>query len=183
MENNSATATQRRNPACSCTLLMFAILILATCLVVAWLKGVPNDVLRWVKSFEFPAIEARYTPITDQFVTITSDTRLDQSRSIGNTGFMTNNDFTGVVAGDITQVFGTNREVERVLNDYVRFFSALPGWRVDQESETIAYATDHTAKVIIRVRDNNDVPFGASGKYQTIYEISLIYGDPRLWEP
>jgi hypothetical protein len=183
MENKRATARRQWKPYCSCTVLMLVIPILFACLVVAWLKGVPNDVLRWVKSFEFPAIEARYQPMADELASLTSDQLVDESHTIRNTGFMTNNDFTGVVAGDFTKVFGTNRLFNNVLDDYVRFLSALPDWKVNTSSYALAYNTDHTAKIIIRLPDKTEVPSETWIKYRTIYEVSLIYGDPDLWEP
>ncbi len=170
-------------PYCSCISVMLAIPVLLACLVVAWLKGVPDDLSRWVRSFEYSAIEGHYKPIADQLASVTADVLVDESHSIGQPRLATNYDYTGVIAGDFTKVFGTNRSFDEVLDDYVRFLSSKPGWHVNRGDYWLAYNTGHTAQVSIRALEKSESPPGAWAKYRTVYEVALDYGDPTLWGP
>ncbi len=171
----------RWKPYCRCISVILAIPILLSCLLVAWLKGVPDDVSRWIRSFDYPAIEARYKPIADQLAQVTSDALIDESQQIGQPHLATNYDHTGVVAGDYTKVFGTNRGLAEVLNDYEGFLSSKPEWQMIKGGYWLAIKADHTAEVSVRVLDKSESPPGAWARYPLVYQVALVYGDPTLW--
>lgn len=161
----------------NCVLTIIAIPAFCLCLFVSWWRG--GDINRWIKSFEFPFIEARSKPIADELATVTSDALIDESHSIDNVTMMTNDDYTGEVAGDFTKIFATDRTFGSVLDDYARFFSSKPDWDVNKERYALALKTDYTAKVMISIAEK-DTYLEAWAKYPTVYEVTLVYGDPKL---
>ena len=171
---------------CSCAVAIIAIVLACFCLGFGYMEGVDSDIYRWFRSFSFPAIEARYKPLADQLATVTSDTLIDETHSIGNTVLMTNNDYTSVVAGQFTKVYETNRSFDSVAHDYANFLSALPGWTVsanwEVSSRDFADVSNNTqtAKVILEMSDKSKYP-AAWEKYQLVYEVLFVYGDPTLW--
>jgi hypothetical protein len=156
-----------------------------TFVFVIWmmLVGVPDNISTWIKSFEYPSIEVRYKPLADQLKTVTSDALLKESNHIGQPRYITHpNKFLGIVTGNFTMVFGTNRSFEDVQKDYIQFLSAMPDWNVDSVVYTVTYNADRTAKISVRVLGKNEMPSDALAKYRTVYEVRLGYGDPTLFE-
>ena len=185
MENQPDPITRNRriscSPYCGCILIALAIPGLLVCLVFAWLKGVPDDISRWFRSFDYPAIEARFKPISDQLANVTSDVLVSESHQIWQATLMTNDNYTGVISGDFTSIYGTNRTLDVALNDYSRFFSSKPEWQVNTTYYWDARNSGHTAEVTIRTLNLIESPPGTWVKYRTVYEVKLYYGDPVLW--
>src|SRR5689334_20447560 len=117
---------------CSFLLVPLVIIAIPICLFFAWIYGVPDDISRWVRSLEYPAIEARYKSVADQIATATSDIFIDEVHSIGQPRLMTHDDYTGVVTGNVIKVFGTDRSFDAVLDDYTRYFSSRSDWKVEK---------------------------------------------------
>jgi len=165
-----------------CMLGLLIIIAIPICLVFGAISGIPGDISRWVKSFEFPAIEARYKTVADQITAATSDTFIDESHSIGHAQLMTHDDFTGVVVGDVIKVFGTDRPFDAVLDDYIRFLSSRQEWKINKADYFLARNTSGTAKARIEVLDKIERYTAERQKYRTVYRVELIYGEPGLWE-
>jgi hypothetical protein len=173
LDENSALARGFRG----CLLALFAMTSLCLCLFVVYLRE--GNIRRLLKSFEFPAIEARFKPIADEFVIVTSDVLVDEYHAIGNVTTMTHETYTGEVAGHFTKVFATDRSLDSVLEDYARFFSAKPDWKVDKTSSPLAGKTDYTAEIYVTLTDDSEYS-RARARYRTVYKVKLFYGDPKI---
>jgi hypothetical protein len=173
-------AIWKRN--CSCVLVIIVIGTLSVWLAIAWLNGDIDDLRRWVRSFDFPAIEARFKPMADEFAAVTQDTLINQSHSMGQGVLMTNADYTGQLGGDYVKVFGTNRPVDQVVDDYARFLSSKPDWKINKSSDRL-YATNsaRTAEVSIRLAEKYEIPSETWIKYTTVYQVYFRFGDPFVW--
>ena len=159
---------------------------IVVCVTIAMMEGVPGDVMRWVRSFQFPAIEARFQPIADQLNKIATDALVDESHAIGNSTLLTNDDYTGIVRGNFTKIYGTNRSFDNVLVDYTRDLSSKPEWKVvpgNYQNYPSIENKDCTAEVFVEARDKTEVPAAIRDKYAIFYEVRLVYGDPVLWQP
>lgn len=166
-----------------CFFAPFVIIAIPVCLFCAWLFGVTDDISSLIKSLEFPAIEARYKAIADRITATTSDELIEETHSINHMRFITHLDrYTGSVGGDIKKILGTNRSFDAVWDDYVRFLSSSPEWKVDPGGYFLAHNKSSTAKVVIKVLDKTEGYTSAWDKYHTVYKVWLIFGEPHLWE-
>lgn len=162
--------------------LVIAMPIVAICVFFGYLSGFGDQLGFWLKSFEFPAIEARYKPIGDALAAVIADTLIEEKRHIDHITSETHkSSYMGCVGGSIDRIYGTNRAFEDVLRDYAKYFSTRPEWETwttNDEGLTTRYRT-HTAYVYFRVVEKSEYPI-AWMKYPLVYEVSLVYTDPGL---
>ena len=173
-------------PYCGCIVYVLAMGAILLGVIIAILEGVPGDIMRWGRSFQFPAIEARFQPIAEQLATVTTDVLVNETHAIGNATFMTNKDYTGIVGGNFTKLYGTNRSFDYVLGDYTRYLSSKPEWKAfpgNYQNFLSVENKDGTAEVFIEIRNKTEVPAAVRDKYAIFYEVMLEYGDPVLWRP
>jgi hypothetical protein len=124
---------------------------------------ISNEFSLFIKSFEFPAIEARSKPYNALMATISQDELINEDYSIDHVSVsMTHpGQYTGLVAVHTNKVYGTNLPFEDVQKQFAQFFSTRPDWHLDyvEYQQVTKYASSWA-------------------KYQTVYTIHLTYMEP-----
>jgi hypothetical protein len=126
----------------------------------------------------FPDIEANYKQIYDKLSGATNDVWLkpdwDHDFSLK---LVRGENYTGCIRGGFTRTYGTIRSYNDVMADYKTSF---PGkdWTEDSGYTGISGKTIRIQLHFIEP-SSPDYAVG-SGKYRTIYTVSLIYADPAV---
>jgi hypothetical protein len=155
------------------TLALLTIMGIPICLFLCHFTGIGDDFMRWVRSLEFPALQARYESVGNPLTTVTTDTLIKEDRSISNVVSETHSDYTGCVAGHIERVYGTNRPFESVLADYAKFFSSRSEWKA---RDIYFYST---SAIVVRFTTASKTLYpDAWAKYQLVYDVYLVYSEP-----
>jgi hypothetical protein len=174
-----------RVPGCGCwTILLTPIVGICLFYVVMFWPYLEADLQRTIRGFDFPAIEARYSPFSAALAAVTTDKIVDEKRDIHHViRSMTHQyQYTGCVGGSIDRIYGTNRQFEDVLSDYAKFLSTKPEWKASIRAYTVAndYAVEseaHATRVRIDVLSKTMYP-NEWAKYQVVYEVIYSFVEP-----
>jgi hypothetical protein len=160
---------------------LFVVCCCVVCFPLAFLFRVGDQIQFFLKSLEFPAIEARYNPIGEMLVSLTQDTLIKETREIGHFTTQTHRDeYTGAVGGSIDRIFGTNRSIDDVVNDYIKFFSSKKEWTKWTVNYAKAMYVNHTefgiTCVSVKLADHVQEAIGLP--YKVIYEVHIHHYEP-----